>query len=344
MRWIVSIVAAVLLAAAGFAPAAGVTAATVAVAGSGAATEAGAEPAAPSAEGKLLFEQKCTACHTLGSGVRVGPDLQGVTARRSREWLLEFIAAPDKLIAAQDPSITPLVKQFSPIQMPNLALTAGEVQQLVDYLTVAGSAAQAAAPQPAPVPMAQPQLAAPQATILSIFLACSAVIALVFTWIALSTRAPATVDVKRAYGLRRVFFIVGATAAVVLLIATIPLVPYAQAGAKADRVVYVAARQFDFVFSNEPITSIADLAQVQRIDNLEIPAGMLVEFRVTSLDVSHGFGLYGPERQIIAQTQAMPGYFNRLQVRLDAPAQYKVFCLEYCASGHHLMQTHLAVK
>jgi heme/copper-type cytochrome/quinol oxidase subunit 2 len=328
MRWIVSFVAAALLAAAGDA----------------AATEADAQPAAPSAEGRLLFEQKCTACHTIGQGVRIGPDLQGVTARRSREWLLRFVAAPDQLIAAKDPIVTPLVKQFNQIQMPNLALTEGEVRQLVDYLTVAGGAAPAAAPQPAPVPLAQPPLAAPQATILAIFLASSAVIALVFAWIALSTRTPATVDVKRAYGLRRVLFIVGATCVVVLLVATMPLAPYARAGARAERVVYVAARQFDFVFSDEPITSTADLAQVQRIDNLEIPAGTLVEFRVTSLDVSHGFGLYGPERQIIAQTQAMPGYFNRLLVRLAAPAQYRVFCLEYCAAGHHLMQTRLVVK
>jgi cytochrome c oxidase subunit 2 len=108
--------------------------------------------------------------------------------------------------------------------------------------------------------------------------------------------------------------------------------------------VYVAARQFDFVFSDEPIMSVADLAQVPRIDQLEIPAGALVEFRVTSLDVNHGFGLYGPGRQIIAQTQAMPGYFNRLLVRLAEPAQYKVLCLEYCAAGHHLMQTRLTVK
>ena len=305
---------------------------------------AGVAHAEGAAAGKLLFEQKCTACHTIGHGVRIGPDLQGVTARRSREWLLRFIAAPDRLIAAHDPIVTPLVRQFNQIQMPNLALTEGEVRQLVDYLEAAGGAVPAAAPQPAALPMAQPRLAAPQATILATFLAGTAVIVLVFVWIALSTRRPATVDVKRAYGLRRVFFIVGAAAVLVLLVATIPLAPYAKAGARADRVVYVAARQFDFVFSNEPITATADLAQVQRIDDLEIPAGTVVEFRVTSLDVSHGFGLYGPERQIIAQTQAMPGYFNRLLVRLDAPAQYQVFCLEYCAAGHHLMQTRLTVK
>ena len=297
-----------------------------------------------SADGQLLFEQKCTACHTIGGGARVGPDLQGVTTRRTREWLSSFIAAPDRLIAARDPIVMPLLKQFNQIPMPNLALAESEVRTLVDYLEAEDSTAAASAP-PVPVaPMQQPSLIAPQSTFLTLFLAFTVVIAVVFVWIGLSTRLPASVDVKRAYGIRRVFFIVGTTAAVVLLVATVPLAPYARAGARADRGVYVAARQFDFVFSDEPITSAADLAQVPRIANLEVAAGTLVEFRVTSLDVTHGFALYGAERQIIAQTQAMPGYFNRLLVRFDEPAQYKVFCLEYCAAGHHLMQAQVAVN
>jgi heme/copper-type cytochrome/quinol oxidase subunit 2 len=326
MRWIASLVLTASLAAVGSA-----------FAQDGAAAEAG-----PAASGKTLFEQKCTACHTIGSGVRVGPDLAGVTQRRSEDWLLRFITAPDKLIAAQDPTATALLKQFNQIQMPNLGVTGDEARALIAHLRSAGAAAAPA--QPPPAPMSQPALASPQSGILELFLALTVIIAVVVAWIGFSTRAPAEVDVKRAYRLRRVFFITGVIAVVALLAATLTHVPYATASTRADRIVYVAARQFDFVFSDEPITSAADLMQVPRIESLEIPAGQLVEFRVTSLDVNHGFGLYGPQRQIIAQTQAMPGYFNRLLVRLREPAQYKVFCLEYCAAGHHLMQTHLTVK
>ncbi len=293
------------------------------------------------ASGRLLFEQKCTACHTIGAGIRVGPDLSGVTERRSEDWLLRFVTAPDKLIAAKDPTATSLVKQFNPIVMPNLGVTDAEARALLAHLRAASAPAAA---RPPPAPMSQPAIIEPQGTVLGLFLVLTAIIAAVFIWIGRSTRAPAEVDVKRAYVLRRVFFIAGVTAVVALLVATIPLAPYAKASARADRIVYVAARQYEFVFSDEPITSTADLAQVPRIDRLEIPAGTLVEFRVTSLDVNHGFGLYGPQRQIIAQTQAMPGYFNRLLVRFAAPAQYPVFCLEYCAAGHHRMQTHITVK
>jgi cytochrome c oxidase subunit 2 len=150
--------------------------------------------------------------------------------------------------------------------------------------------------------------------------------------------------VKRAYRVRKVFFVAASVTLVALLAATLPLVPYAGAGVKADRVVHVASRQFDFVFSDEPIVSVADVGRVPTIQRLELKAGSLVEFRVTALDVNHGFGLYGPHRQLVAQTQAMPGFVNRLFVRLTEPGQYKVLCLEYCAAGHHLMQTGLTVN
>ena len=33
-------------------------------------------------EGRAIFDLKCKACHTVGSGDLVGPDLEGVTGRR----------------------------------------------------------------------------------------------------------------------------------------------------------------------------------------------------------------------------------------------------------------------
>ncbi len=46
------------------------------------------------ASGRLLFEQKCTACHTIGAGIRVGPDLSGVTERRSEDSLMASTLTP----------------------------------------------------------------------------------------------------------------------------------------------------------------------------------------------------------------------------------------------------------
>ena len=94
--------------------------------------------------GKKLFEEKtCVACHTVGKGALVGPDLQGVTARRPREWLEQWIAAPDAVLAKKDPYAISLLHQFHDVPMPNLGLSASETNSIIAYLesTASGAAA-----------------------------------------------------------------------------------------------------------------------------------------------------------------------------------------------------------
>jgi cytochrome c oxidase subunit 2 len=66
-------------------------------------------------------------------------------------------------------------------------------------------------------------------------------------------------------------------------------------------------------------------------------AGTPVEFRVTSADVNHGFAIYDPDGHIVTQTQAMPGYTNRVVHTFAKPGKYRVLCLEYCGLAHHNM-------
>jgi cytochrome c oxidase subunit 2 len=75
-----------------------------------------------------------------------------------------------------------------------------------------------------------------------------------------------------------------------------------------------------------------------------VPLGQTIEFRVTTLDVNHGFSLYSPDGRLVAQTQAMPGYMNRLRVRFDEPGTYTVLCLEFCGMSHHRMRGVVDVK
>ncbi len=68
-----------------------------------------------------------------------------------------------------------------------------------------------------------------------------------------------------------------------------------------------------------------------------------VEFRVTSADVNHGFGIYDTDMHIVAQTQAMPGYTNTLRYTFTKTGTYKILCLEYCSLAHHSMITEINV-
>lgn len=74
-----------------------------------------------------------------------------------------------------------------------------------------------------------------------------------------------------------------------------------------------------------------------------VQAGRVVEFRVTSDDVNHGFAIYGPDGRIVTQTQAMPGYVNKLLYTFDRTGAYTIQCLEYCGLGHAPMRTRLEV-
>ncbi len=75
-----------------------------------------------------------------------------------------------------------------------------------------------------------------------------------------------------------------------------------------------------------------------------IPRGQTVEFLVRALDVNHGLGIYAPDGRIVTQVQAMPGYTNRLLYRFDEPGTYTIRCLEFCATGHHLMVAEFTVQ
>ena len=85
-------------------------------------------------QGQYLFATRCVACHTIGRGVRIGPDLLGVTNVRDHTWLTKFIQKPDEMLAAKDPIAMYLFKKYNGVQMPNVRLGPDDVQLLIQYL------------------------------------------------------------------------------------------------------------------------------------------------------------------------------------------------------------------
>ena len=75
----------------------------------------------------------------------MGPDLKGVVARRSVDWLKRWISDPDRLLAEKDPTAVALLHEYK-MRMPNQHLASSDVAGLVTYLS--GSTA-APAPQTA---------------------------------------------------------------------------------------------------------------------------------------------------------------------------------------------------
>jgi protein SCO1/2 len=86
-------------------------------------------------QGASLFRTACAACHTIGQGDGIGPDLAGVPTARERAWLLRFITHPDKMLDEKDPIATALYKRFNQVNMPNLRLTELDAESLIHFIS-----------------------------------------------------------------------------------------------------------------------------------------------------------------------------------------------------------------
>jgi protein SCO1/2 len=93
-------------------------------------------PLPPSAAdaGTRLFQSRCAACHTIGEGDSLGPDLRGVTTARKPDWLAGMIAAPNEMLSKKDPIATALFAKYKEVRMPNLRLSESDVNALIGYL------------------------------------------------------------------------------------------------------------------------------------------------------------------------------------------------------------------
>jgi protein SCO1 len=84
-------------------------------------------------DGEVVWAQKCAACHAP-SGKSVGPSLVGVTKRRDRKWLFQWIMAPEKLIAKKDPIALELSERYKSAPMPNVGLDEDDTDAVIAYL------------------------------------------------------------------------------------------------------------------------------------------------------------------------------------------------------------------
>lgn len=84
--------------------------------------------------GEQIFKTTCVACHTIGSGRLVGPDLAGVHERRSQDWLERFVIASQSMINDGDAQAVALFEEFNRIPMPDSNLSEEQSRQVLGYI------------------------------------------------------------------------------------------------------------------------------------------------------------------------------------------------------------------
>ena len=83
--------------------------------------------------GEGLFASKgCMACHTIGGGRLVGPDLAAVTQRRTDAFIIGMIMNPDSMLINDADAKQLLAEYYTP--MTNQGISAEESQALLAYL------------------------------------------------------------------------------------------------------------------------------------------------------------------------------------------------------------------
>jgi protein SCO1/2 len=111
-------------------------------------------------KGQYVFKTHCAACHTIGRGDTIGPDLLGVTSIRDRAWLRRYIATPEKLLADKDPIAVALFEKYKQVNMPNLRLADVDVNAVISFME-----ARTAASRPSDRPAAAKTSPASPATV-----------------------------------------------------------------------------------------------------------------------------------------------------------------------------------
>ncbi|MBN9349914.1 MAG: c-type cytochrome [Chitinophagaceae bacterium] len=92
--------------------------------------------------GDAIFKANCSACHTIGKGKLVGPDLSNVENRRPKQWIVSFIKSSQTVVKSGDKYADSLFKAFNQMPMPDHPnLTNAQIDELLAYITKQSSSA-----------------------------------------------------------------------------------------------------------------------------------------------------------------------------------------------------------
>jgi mono/diheme cytochrome c family protein len=82
-------------------------------------------------EGAIIYDDKCTACHKPTEKF-IGPAPKGVLDRRTPEWIMNMILAPE-LMVKENPAAKQLLIEYNGSPMANQNLTEAEARAVLEY-------------------------------------------------------------------------------------------------------------------------------------------------------------------------------------------------------------------
>jgi len=81
-------------------------------------------------KGKEIYKTNCTSCHKMKKRL-VGPALDGVTVRRTPEWIMNMILNPDEMVK-EDPTAKALLAEYL-APMANQSLKEDEARAILEF-------------------------------------------------------------------------------------------------------------------------------------------------------------------------------------------------------------------
>ena len=97
--------------------------------------------------GEGSFKQVCAACHGIGKGRLVGPDLINVQQRLSPEWFLKFVKSSQSVIKSGDRYADSLFQAFNKVVMPDQpTLSDDQIKNILAYIETKSTAAVTSTP------------------------------------------------------------------------------------------------------------------------------------------------------------------------------------------------------
>lgn len=85
------------------------------------------------AAGEATFKANCTTCHRIWE-VRIGPALNGVSERRSVEWLTSWIRNSQAMIADGDPDAVAIYEEYNKTVMTAYPFSDDEIMEVLAYI------------------------------------------------------------------------------------------------------------------------------------------------------------------------------------------------------------------